>query len=820
MLAFLLLAAASPELEHFEKQVRPVLIERCQSCHGAEKQRGGLRLDSRAALLKGGDSGPAIVPGDPAKSLLIKAIHWDGDLKMPSKEADRLSPAQIAALEAWVKSGASWPDEKTPLPTPSAVAQARKTHWSYQPIGRPTPPVIAGAGHPIDAFIVAKLHEKSLKLAPQSDRRTLLRRLSFDLTGLPPTPEELDAFEADARSDAYERVVDRLLASPGYGERWGRHWLDIARYADTKGYVFQEERRYPYSYTYRDYVIRALNEDLPYDRFIIEQLAADKLDLGNDKRPLAAMGFLTLGRRFLNNIHDIIDDRIDVVSRGLLGLTVSCARCHDHKYDAIPARDYYSLYGVFASSVEPGDLPIIADAGETAEFQKFQAELSKREGAVTAYLQSQRQTLVDRYRDQAGQYLVAAKAGGNARASFLNRPMLERWRNWLQAARQAQTHKEIFAALDGPEPAKAVQALIGPKSFQAKGEPLDLPENLEPFLDRAQRNRFRELQTQVDRWKATGPGAPPRAMVLVDAPRPNNPYVFLRGNPGNRGVSVPRQFLEVLSEDRKPFAQGSGRLELAQSIASSDNPLTARVMANRVWMHHFGHGLVRTPGDFGIRGEIPSHPKLLDWLARELIDSGWSLKQLHRAIVTSATYRQRSDSTAGEAVDPENRLLWKFNRRRLEFEPLRDAVLAVSGSLETTMGGKAVDITVAPYPPRRSVYAFIERQNLPGVFRTFDLASPDATTPQRHATTVPQQALFLMNSPFALQQAKAFARRADLANLPDEARLDRMVQLAYGRVPEAEERASALAFLREAGSSGWEQYAQVLLLSNEFAFVD
>ncbi|MGL4554189.1 MAG: DUF1549 and DUF1553 domain-containing protein, partial [Gemmataceae bacterium] len=690
------------------------------------------------------------------KSLLLRAVRCDGELKMPPKEKDRLTPAQVAAVEVWIKAGAVWPEAKTAVAALSAVAEARKTHWSYQPIGRPTPP--AGAAHPVDAFLSAKLKEKGLTSAPEADRRTLVRRLSFDLVGLPPQPEDVDAFVADRRPDAYERLVDRLLASPGYGERWGRHWLDVARYADTRGYVFTDERRFPYSYTYRDYVIRALNDDLPYDRFVTEQLAADRLPLGPDKRPLAAMGFLTLGRRFLNNTHDIIDDRIDVVTRGLLGLTVSCARCHDHKFDAIPARDYYSLYGVFASSVEPGDLPLIEDAADSPERKAFEAELAKRQAAVDAYVASQRPVLVERYRSKAGEYLTAT--GERGRGSDLNRAMLERWRAWLAGARKAKTHPDLLAALDGPEAAERVQELIKPGALANPGEPLDLPANVEAFFDRAQRDRFRAMRKRVDGFKATAPGAPARAMVLVDAPAPTDPRVFLRGNPGNPGVAVPRQFLEVVAGDaRKPFAGGSGRLELAQAIASPDNPLTARVIANRVWMLHFGHGLVRTPGDFGSRGEPPTHPGLLDWLARDLMDGGWSLKRLHRVIVTSAGYRQRSDSEAGLKDDPENRLLWRFNRRRLEFEPLRDALLAVSGTLEARMGGPPVEITASPFPPRRSVYAFIERQNLPGVFRTFDLASPDATTPQRHATTVPQQALFLMNSPFAQHAARRLAAR-------------------------------------------------------------
>jgi hypothetical protein len=758
-------APPSPQaIEFFEKKVRPLLTENCVSCHGPQKQRAGLRLDSRDGLLTGSDDGPVVVAGEPDKSPLIRAVRYDGERKMPPKA--KLPAEQVEALTTWVKMGAPWPEDAgvAPIDTHKAIAEARRSHWSFRPVTNPTPPKVKvgkWVRSPVDAFVLAGLEEKGLTPSRQADRRTLIRRATFDLLGLPPTPDEVAAFEADPSSDAYEKLIDRLLASPHYGERWGRHWLDLARYADTKGYVFTEERRFPYSYTYRDYVIRSFNADLPYDQFILQQLAADQLVAADpvvgppaegtsdtlspddDKRVLAAMGFLTLGRRFLNNTHDIIDDRIDATMRGLQGLTVACARCHDHKFDPIPQKDYYSLYGVFASSTEPKELPLIGEVEETPEGIAFEKELAKRTEAV------------EKFRDAN-------------------------------------------------------------KDELAKG-------------NRKFRDELKKLQNAVDQWRATAPGSPPRAMVLQDLPSPKVPHVFLRGNPNNTGPEVPRQFLEVLSGDkREPFARGSGRLELARAIASKDNPLTARVVVNFVWMHHFGAGLVRTPGDFGTRGEPPTHPELLDWLARSFMDDGWSVKKLHRVILLSNTYRQASaDDAKAAALDPENRLLWKMHRRRLEFEPLRDSFLAVAGRLDTKVGGRAVDLTTAPFSTRRSVYGFIDRQNLPGLFRTFDFASPDATTPQRFTTTVPQQALFLMNSPFVIEQVRHFAARADVAGLKTDAeRIDRMHRLAYGRPAEPDEVALGLKFLAAVKDdpgkklSAREQYTQVLLLSNEFAFVD
>ncbi len=748
--AALPIGAAPPGEEFFETKVRPVFVDHCIHCHGPKKQQAQLRLDTRAGFLKGSDSGPVVVAGNPDKSALIRAVRHDGDLKMPPKS--KLPAEAIANLEAWVTMGAAWPETTATLGT--SIADVRKRHWSFQPIPRPSVPEIANRqssiANPIDAFVSAKRQAAGLEASPEADRRTLLRRLSFDLLGLPPTPEEIADFETDTRPDAYEQVVERLLASPAHGERWARHWLDVARYADTKGYVFTEERRYPFSYTYRDHVVRAFNEDLPYDRFIVQQLAADRLDLQDDRRPLAAMGFLTLGRRFLNNTPDIIDDRIDVTMRGLQGLTVSCARCHDHKFDPIPARDYYSLYGVFASSIEPKELPTIASTTPTPENLDFQ----KRFALLTQDVEE----------------------------------------------------------------------------FKKKNA-TELKANNRMFQD-----QLRELQKKADRLKVTHPGAPASAMVLNDAPNPFQAYVFLRGNPGNRGENVPRRYLEVIAgEQRKPFTQGSGRLELSRAIASKANPLTARVMVNRVWMEHFGAGLVRTPSDFGLRGEPPTHPKLLDWLAWRFMEDGWSIKGLHRLIVTSQTYRQQSDDRPdAKLADPENRLLWKMNRRRLDFEAMRDGLLAVSGRLDRTMGGVPVEITKAPSPPRRSIYGFIDRQNLPGLFRTFDLASPDAHVAQRHSTTVPQQALFLMNNPFVIDQAKALMARPDVASLTKvEQRIERLHRLLYGRAADNDEMMLGMRFLDEAGKqaatkpalgpaplTAWEQYAQVLLLANEFLFTD
>jgi hypothetical protein len=764
--------ASEPRAEFFEAKVRPLFIDHCQKCHGPAKQSGGLRLDSGKALRTGGDKGPIVVPGDAGKSRLLEAVRQTGELKMPP--TGKLSDQQIELLEAWVKSGAIWPEaENTARPTEP------RSHWAFQAVHAPGIPKTrsssAANSNALDAFVLAKLDERGMTISPPADRATWLRRVTLDLHGLPPTPRELDEFLADPASDAdaYAKVMDRLLSSPRYGERWGRHWLDVARYADSKGYVFTEERRYPYAYTYRDYVIRAFNEDLPYDQFIIEQLAADRLASG-DPRPLAALGFLTLGRRFLNNTHDIIDDRIDVVTRGMLGLTVTCARCHDHKYDPIPTSDYYSLYGVFASCEEPKEGPLLGQPEQTVAYTEYVKQLADLEAGVATFRQTKRDDLSHIMR-------AASQLGGVSLVGL------------------------------GPSPLQSMPA-----------------DRFDKLMNWTDRDKLRALKNKVEVLRATSPAAPPRGMVLNDLPKPIEPHILVRGNPGNRGAVVPRQFLSILAPNRQPFHDGSGRLELARAIADPKNPLTARVLVNRVWAHHFGRGLVTTPSDFGLRSDLPSHPELLDWLADRFVADGWSIKKLHRRIVLSKTYCQSSASS--NPVDPENRLLSHISRQRLDLEALRDSLLFVAGRLDFTIGGTAVDIVKEPFSNRRTVYGFIDRQNLPGLYRTFDFATPDTHTPQRYSTTVPQQALFLMNSPFAVQQAQSVIARPDIAGISaPEQRIVGLYRLLFGRTPTTEEVDLGIRFVTGIGEASptaqsklnsWERYAQVLLLSNEFAFVD
>lgn len=895
-----LLSADEPKLtpqqtEFFESRVRPVLVEKCFACHGPKKQRAGLRVDSREHLLRGSENGPVVVPGDADKSLLIRAVQHRGSPKMPPQ--DKLPDDAIAALTQWVKMGLPWPASTAA----NAVAGEQhdwKRHWAFQPVQRAEPPRLDDAWPltAIDAFILAALQQKGLRPSADADRRTLIRRATFDLIGLPPTPAEVAAFEADASPQAFARVVERLLASPRYGERWGRFWLDVARYSDTKGYVFFEENEYPWAHTYRDYVVRAFNEDVPYDQFLLDQLAADqRIEPGKEESwPLAAMGFLTIGGRFMNNRHDIIDDRIDVVTRGLMGLTVTCARCHDHKYDPVPTADYYSLYGVFASCYEPPVPPLLAPPPTTEIYAKFDAELKTREQKLLDFVQTKHRELVNGAKSRVADYLLAAQALRDqpdtenfmllSNTEDLNPTMIQRWKGFLD--RTEKKHHPVmalwhsFAALPDDnfadearktcaaletEPAKPLNRLLvkafvdaAPKSMKEVAErygrtlneadkgqekngaetelltvfyAADAPPSIKVpptgdlalLPDRPSQAKLKELLKALEDWRAKGAGAVPRAMVLTDSPILHQPRVFRRGNPGNPGDPVPRQLPALLAGDsRKPFKNGSGRLELAKAIIDPSNPLTARVLVNRVWLHHFGAGLVRTPSDFGLRSDPPSHPELLDYLASTFTDDGWSIKQLHRAIMLSHVYQQRSDdrSECG-GIDPENRLLWKMNRQRLDFEALRDALLAVAGQLDGTIGGPAIKNIIAPDAHRRTLYGFIDRLNLATLYRAFDFPSPDASSPERPVTTVPQQALFLMNNPFALACARNLLQRPEIGSETNfDRKIDRVYQLMYGRGTTTPERELAAEFLRDADAAIWQRYVQALMLANEFCFVD
>jgi len=920
-----LLAAPAPQLtpqqtDFFEKKIRPVLVKDCYKCHSTEAGRvkGGLRVDTRDGLLKGGDSGPAIVPGNPDRSPLIRAVRYrDRNLQMPPDDK-KLPASQIADLEAWVRMGA--PDPRADAPNKYGAAPTDpKQHWSFQPIFKPIIPDFRKdwtplARNAVDHYVFATLEAKNLAPSPRADKVTLIRRATFNLTGLPPTLQEVDDFLADDSEKAFEKVVDRLLASPRYGERWGRHWLDVARYGDTTGRRNNRgETRYLHSHTYRDWVIKAFNDDLPFDQFAKLQIAADRLVDANDdnakpqtpnskpsRSDLAALGFITLGPRLNNNADDLIDDRIDVVMKGFQALSVTCARCHDHKFDPIPTRDYYALHGVFASSTEPREgveLPVSKDTPEFKEFQKALAEaedaLKKFEDGLRGRARSE---LVFRISDylkalydfsqptnsaslnqfmQRRNLLPAVAAGWKDAldaAKTKHHPVLSVWHefaalpptNFLKSATPValrlrtagDTNKPVnplvARALGSPPGSIAVVATNLARLFadanarwyqvasqhaarvrsagtNAPPAPTGLPEaaqeqirrviyapdssaylfsddKVEASLRRIMgmgnvRTEQQRLARTVDDIRSSHPGAPPRAVVLFDG-QPRDSYVYIKGNRGSRGPNVPRQFLEILSgESREPFRDGSGRLELANHIASPDNPLTARVLVNRVWLHQFGEGIVRTANDFGLRAEPPTHPELLDYLAWQFMENGWSVKKLQKLILLSHTWQQSSEDNPRFAqVDPENRWLWQQHRRRLEFEALRDTILHIGGKLNFQMGGpgERLDRPEADgeYSDRRSVYGLVDRANLPNMLGAFDFANPDISTGQRNNTVVPQQALFMMNSPLVIEQARHTVQRGDLKSLPSDAdRVKMLYRLIYSRPPTDTELKLALFYL-------------------------
>ncbi len=910
---FVGLATSSPAAADdafFERRVRPVLAAHCISCHGARQQKGGLRLDSRAALLRGGERGAAVRPGHPEESLLLQAVTYQGELQMPPDGP--LPPSVVAALQRWIKEGAAWPAvDGERLSADSAV----RWHWAFQKVRSTVPPQeVAGdwSRNPIDRFVQWRQQGRGLQPSQLADPRTLVRRLSFDLLGLPPTPTQVEDLVNDLRPDRLSRLVDRWLASPQYGERWARHWLDVARYADNKGYVFFEDQSFPWAYTYRDYVVDAFNRDLPYDQFVRQQLAADQLDLGSDRRPLAAMGFLTLGGHFMNNIHDIVDDRIDVVSRGLLGLTVTCSRCHDHKYDPISQADYYSLYGVFRSSYEPTTPPLFAPPPQTAEYEKFKVEMESRDQQLREFVEAKHRDLVTTTRQRMDEYLIAVhKTRGQpptdnfmllTDTGAINPAMLLRWQAYLGKTIQ-HTHPvwhpwQALSALPEVEFPRAATALLArwrgapgglsvnplvlktldpmPASIEGvarsygrlfkqinqqwrtelqqaidaeKPQPAALPDPhaeqvrdelygkhspvmvppifgwgfITLFPDRGTQGEYKKRLKAVEEWSRKGEGAPPRAMVLLDRELPFQPRIFQRGNPNRLGRSVPRRFLDFLSPEGQTFARGSGRKELAEAIVAKDNPLTARVLVNRIWQHHFGQGLVTTASDFGTRSVPPSHPELLDFLATEFVGGDWSIKRLHRQILSSATYLQASDDRPVAAqLDPENRLLWKMNRRRLGFEATRDSLVAVSAGLDFQMGGPAVELLKPGFVPRRTLYGFINRMDVDPLLTTFDFPNPAATSGQRETTTVAPQSLYLMNNAFVEEAARRLVQRAEVAGAAaTEERLQRLYALLFARPASSQEMELAQEFLGEAVNlEKWTRYAQALLMGNEFVFLD
>lgn len=985
----------------FEASIRPLLFENCQKCHGESKQEGGLRLDSRSGWEKGGDKGTVIVPGDPGASLLIQAVRrLDKDLQMPPKKP--LGAAEIAALEKWITLGAPDPRGGTPLVNAGVDLAAGRKHWAFQPVKRVVPPS-SGAGpeeNPVDRFVLARLREQGLEQNPPADRRTLIRRAAFDLTGLPPTPAEIAAFLADESPEAFGHMVDRLLDSPAYGERWGRHWLDVARYADTAG----DGADYPVreAVQYRDWVIRAFNADQPFDEFLREQIAGDILaaqgapDRYADR--VTATGFLAIGKRYgyaptSDYQHLDFADAIDSVGRSILGLSLGCARCHDHKYDPVTAADYYALYGIFQSSkwAFPGGevqkrpssfLPLVPPE-DAARFDKIKADDLARHDATLQSLKQRRATLeghafaggVDLgFESQvvgkppgppwfsAGPNTIltgaqspfthvhpAGTRGVRVGSGKANDGVRYVFANPLRAAAGKGIHFTIdFRTVDparlegayrfylgrGVVQSLAVELSVTTKEIAIRNGPrwevirllkpgqwytlrltLDsdrktcsgvagVPGDLTAFQDVALGATWdgvidtficdaighvagpapeRDLDSLGLQDSAFGepgsgpvvaPAAPPdlagqlkrldgeiaaatRAREElaskdlypvaygVGEAQPVNARIQLRGEPDKSGDEVPRRFLEILGGDPLPTGSvGSGRLELSQWLTRPTNPLTARVFVNRIWQWHFGQGLVPTPSDFGLRGEPPTHPELLDWLASEFVASGWSIKALHRLIMGSRTYQLASiDQPANLLRDPGNRWLWRHARRPLDAESIRDAMLALSGRLDRGIPGPH------PFPPvqtwaftihrpfhdvydsdQRSVYLMLQRNRRHPYLALFDAADPNQSVSARLPTTTPTQSLYLMNAPFVHQQAVGFAKQLQAMPGDDEVRVREAFVRAHGVPPTDAESRDARDFLaayRQKLATGgdpegaaWTGLAHVLLTSNAFLYVD
>ncbi len=1075
-------APTPAQLEFFEKKVRPILAENCFKCHGPEMQKGGLRLDSREAILKGGDTGPAIVPKRPDESELIKAVRYEADgFQMPPP--GKLPDEQIAALTEWVKIGVPWPEASRQSPNSDSKESfditGRAKHWSFQPVRATVPPSASQAEWPrtpVDRFLLSKLEAVGLKPALPADRRTLLRRVTFDLIGLPPTPEEIDAFVNDDAPDAYERVVDRLLASPHYGERWGRHWLDLVRFAETSGHEFDYEILH--SSPFRDYVIRAFNDDLPYDRFVVEQIAGDLLTsprrhvVRGENESVIGTGFYWFmqGKHSPVDIRaeecDTVDNQIDVLGKTFLGLTVACARCHDHKFDPISAKDYYALAGYLQSSRRQ-----FAELDDPQPTRQVKVELASIKSRIHTERTPVESAVVDAVANAtlaslAANDVAAKQANGNPvlraaaavwsgespeQAARLCNELKQQFEAQAKSAREFADRAVLFEDFNegsfdrwfvageafglaptqtgdwvvGTEPGRAVQQLAAPgvahsgllsgrlrgvlrsvtftiekpfihyraarcggreqpgliskngqihlivDGFQMVRDPLygglsrNIPKD-QPmqwyrqdvgrfigsrayieiedsddgsmavdkilFSDDATpvdapgplalgllqevsagssnglKNRCRELFTETAWAWANGRLAeltssaerveilnamlgsgsagtvaasgssvqttpteateqladllkhyrqlesriqPPQLAIAMTDGTPENEHVLIRGNPKKPGDEVPRRFLEVFDAKQASVptesTRGSGRLELALRIANPENPLTPRVIVNRIWFHHFGRGIVATPDDFGKQGQPPSHPELLDYLTAEFLHGGWSIKSLHRLIVLSNAYRMSSDTNDPQAEqrDPQNVLLHRMPLRRLEGEVIRDAMLALSGRLDRRMEGPSV----APYltdfmegrgrpgksgpldgDGRRSIYINVRRNFLTPMFLAFDYPTPFTTTGRRSVSNVPAQALSMMNNPFVVQQGELWSRRHGEDSQKDvNSRIDRLFVEAFGRRPTEKELSAALQFVARDAATGssnpaddqraWADLCHALFNVKEFVFV-
>jgi hypothetical protein len=763
----------------------------------------------------------------------------------------KLSADQIATVETWVKAGAVWPANETAAmkSPPYKITAEQRAFWSFQPV-KPSPAPNVKAPTEIDRFLAANLEARGLRPVRRADSRTLIRRATYDLTGLPPTAEEVDAFERDHSPDAFAKVIDRLLASPRYGERMGRLWLDVARYSDDR-LDSERDNPYPASFRYRDWVIQAMQDDMPYDVFVKAQIAGDQLP--DREKYEAGLGFYALSP-------EMQDDRVDATSRGFLGLTVACAQCHDHKYDPIPTRDFYSLMGIFRNT-NLHEVPLAPK--ETVDaYKKQEALIQKKEKELKEYLDAQSAQLGLVLASQTARYMLGS--------GKLDQETLTRWTKYLASPeKQHPFLKDWYAAKTEDQRARAAAefqerllAVIAEKSrvddenhirlgidpsrdalSKANLVSLDRAKfglwedmlgdrgvlhyadskkdeaKIDRFLSGVWLDHLNQLRAQLAALKRDLPPAYPVLQSIADKEKPQEQHVWIRGDQNNPGDPAPPHFLAILSpEEPKRFHRGKERLELAEAIASPSNPLTARVIVNRVWQQHFGYGIVRTPSNFGSQGDLPSHPELLDYLADRFVREGWSIKKLHREIMLTAAYALSEEpSERNYAVDAENRLLWRYNRRRLDAESLRDSLLYVSGKLDLKMGGPAARLDKDNN--RRTIYAYISRRQLDPMLALFDFPNPNNTSEQRLQTTVPLQKLFFMNSPFVIEQATALTARVAAVASSDDQRITATYRLVLQRDPTPEERKLGHEFIGK-NAGAWPEYTQVLLSSNEFTYLN
>ncbi len=835
--------------EYFETKVRPLLASKCYACH-TDAKSGGLRLDTREHMLAGGNSGPAIKPGDSANSLLVQALRQTHPkLKMPP--GGKLKDDQIDAVAAWIQAGAVWPAGSAKAPK-YVITEDQRSFWSFRPVVEPAVPKVRDAkwGHnELDRFVLAKLEEKGLAPVRPADRRTLIRRAYLDLTGLLPKPEDVDAFVRDKSPDAFAKVVDGLLASPRYGERWGRYWLDIARYSDDKLNSTQDDP-YTNSFRYRDWVINAFNTDMPYDMFVKAQIAGDQLP--DKDKYLAGLGFYSLSP-------EMQDDRVDATTRGFLGLTVACAQCHHHKFDPIPQSDYYSLLGIF-NNTSLGESPL-APGEQVKAYQAAKKKADAKKKELDDFVEAQATILSDILATKTAAYML--DVAGDSPDTTLDAEVRAKWKKYL--ASPEKDHPFLKAWFESKSPAarrgaalnfqnlliavSAERKLVEDKNhitlglnpnredlsqanlvsmdrdrfflwdnvFGARGVLHFADGKIDRFLAGTWREHLAGLHLELAELKKAMPPEYPYLQIIEDKKKLSEQKIWIRGDRGNPGDPAPPHFVSVLTVgDPKRFSKGSGRLELAEAIADPANPLTARVLVNRVWQHHFGQGIVRTPSNFGSQGDRPANPELLDYLASSFMKDGWSIKKLQRRILLSAAYQSSAESSEKNlTVDPENRLLWRFNRQRLDAEALRDDLLLVSGNLDLKEGGLAVHLGKDNL--RRTVYSFVSRRKLEADFALFDFPNPNNTSEQRNATNVPPQRLYFMNNDWVITQAKAVASRLQG---DDVKKIDEAYRLLFQRLPSADEKKLGLAFVAGHPDQAWAEYAQVLLTSNEFQFVD